>query len=103
MEPDDLVVFEIHYHNRIGENYFARPADRHQWFAYPRMTRDEILLIKQWDSAGALAGSNGAFGDASNPQTPATFSFHTAYHAVDGSEHAPRRQSIEVPCIAIYG
>ena len=23
VEPDDLVVFEIHYADRVGENYFA--------------------------------------------------------------------------------
>ena len=32
VHPEDLVVFEIHYHDRIGENYFAKHADRHQWF-----------------------------------------------------------------------
>lgn len=26
VKPEDLIVFEIHYHDRIGENYFARFA-----------------------------------------------------------------------------
>ena len=52
VHPEDLVVFEIHYQDRVGENYFAKHAPRHGWYYYPRMTREEALLIKQWDSAG---------------------------------------------------
>ncbi|MGE0862079.1 MAG: CmcJ/NvfI family oxidoreductase, partial [Gammaproteobacteria bacterium] len=40
VHPEDLVVFEIHYQDRIGENYFARHAARHRWYYYPAMTRD---------------------------------------------------------------
>jgi hypothetical protein len=57
--PEDLVVFEIHYPDRIGENYFAKHTTRHQMYYYPEMTRNEALLIKQWDSAGPLARSGG--------------------------------------------
>ena len=38
VQPDDLVVFEIHYHDRIGENYFARHNDGHCWYFYPEIT-----------------------------------------------------------------
>jgi hypothetical protein len=34
--PDDLVVFEIHYHDRIGENYFAKYSPNHEWWYYPQ-------------------------------------------------------------------
>lgn len=47
VHPDDLVVFEIHYANRIGENYFAKHRSDHRWHYYPELTRDEALLIKQ--------------------------------------------------------
>jgi hypothetical protein len=43
---DDLVVFEIHYHDRIGENWFAKYSPYHEWWYYPLMTRDEVVLIK---------------------------------------------------------
>ena len=102
VNPDDLVVFEIHYQNRIGENYFAKHADRHRWVYFPAMTRDEPLLIKQWDSAGTLAHSKGERGDASDPQAPCTFSFHTAFDDANGPANAPDRQSIEVRCLVIY-
>ena len=75
----DLVVFEIHYQDRIGENYFAKQAPGHQWHFYPGLTRDEALLIKQWDSAGPLACSGGVHGDDYDPAMPCTFSFHSSF------------------------
>jgi len=102
VSPEDLVVFEIHYHDRIGENYFAKHADGHQWYFYPALTGDEALLIKQWDSAGELARSNGANPDAVSPDAPCTFSFHTAFEDPTTPPDAPERWSIEVRCIALY-
>lgn len=100
--PEDLVVFEIHYEDRIGENYFAKASDDHRMYYFPQMTRDEALLIKQWDSAGPLARSNGNSGDGTNPDAPCTFSFHTAFHDEATPEDAPDRWSIEVRCMVIY-
>ena len=102
--PDDLVVFEIHYRDRIGENYFAKHARQHGWWYYPAMTRDEALLIKQWDSAGELARSRGfrADSDTGEGQGPCTFSFHSAFKDPAAPPNAPDRQSIEVRCIVLY-
>ena len=100
--PEDLVVFEIHYPNRIGENYFAKHSPRHQMYYYPAMTRDEALLIKQWDSGGPLARSNGRVGDADDDHAPCTFSFHSAFADPDSPSDAPDRWSIEVRCLVIY-
>ena len=102
VRPEDLVVFEIHYHDRIGENYFAKHADYHQWYFYPGLTRDEVLLIKQWDSFGELARSNGKNRDAITPDTPCTFSFHSAFEDPTTPIDAPERWSIEVRCAALY-
>ena len=100
--PEDLVVFEIHYPDRIGENYFARHASRHRWYYYPALTRDEVLLIKQWDSAGSLARSQGKNPDFSSGEAPCTFSFHSAFHDPETAADAPDRWSIEVRCAVIY-
>ena len=100
--PEDLVVFEIHYQDRVGENYFSKYAPRHQWYYYPAMTRDEALLIKQWDSAGPLARSAGRQADSDDTQSPCTFSFHTAFQDPSTPPDAPERWSIEVRCIALY-
>jgi len=102
VDPQDLVVFEIHYADRVGENYFARYAPRHRWYYYPELTRDEVVLIKQWDSAGPLARSGGARPDSSDPERPCTFNFHSAFRHPPAHPDAPDRWSIEVRCAAIF-
>ena len=102
VQPDDLVVFEIHYHDRIGENYFAKHAEDHGWYFYPDLTRDEALLIKQWDSDGPLATSDGAKADAADTDAPCTFSFHSAFEDPATPTKAAERWSIEVRCVALY-
>ena len=102
VDPEDLVVFEIHYQDRVGENYFAKHADRHAWYFFPDLTRDEALLIKQWDSAGTLARSSGDHSDSAAPEAPCTFSFHSAFDDPTIPLDAPDRWSAEVRCVAIY-
>ena len=102
VESDELVVFEIHYADRIGENYFSKHSSKHAMYYYPEMTRDETLLIKQWDSAGPLAQSNGKCSDSSDSNAPCTFSFHSAFVDSTIDEDAPDRWSIEVRCMVIY-
>ena len=102
VEPEDLVVFEIHYQDRIGENYFAKHSPRHQWYYYPEVTGEEAILIKQWDAAGAMARSNGARADSSDTQSPCTFSFHSAFEDPSTLPDAPQRWSIETRCIVVY-
>ncbi len=96
--PKDLVVFEIRYADRIGENYFVKYSPFHNWWFYPRMNRNEALLIKQWDSHGGLAKSQGGESDADH----STFSFHTAFEDPMTRDDAPDRRSIEVRCAVIY-
>ncbi len=102
VDPQDLVVFEIHYRDRIGENYFAKHSPRHRWFYYPGITGDEALLIKQWDSAGTLARTRGDQADAAAPGKPCTFSFHSAFDDRATPPDAPDRWSIEVRCMVLY-
>ena len=102
VRPEDLVVFEIHYEDRIGENYFAKHSDGHKWHFCSGLIRDEILLIKQWDSDGLLARSDGLKGDATGIREPCTFSFHSAFADPTTPADAPDRWSIEVRCMALY-
>ena len=102
VHPDDLVVFEVYYRDRTGENYLAKHADGHRWYCYPALARDEALLIKQWDSAGGLARSWGVKADAESPEAPCTFSFHSAFEDPTTPRDAPDRWSIEVRCVALY-
>lgn len=102
VHPEDLVVFEIHYVDRIGENYYAKYSDQHRWYFYANMTRDEVVLIKQWDSAGQIALSNGLQADSHCPDGPCTFSFHSAFEDPETPFDAPDRWSIEVRCAVLY-
>ena len=102
LDPQDLVVFEIHYADRIGENYYAKQSGDHCWYVYPGLTRDEALLIKQWDSAGELARSHGKSPDAMRPEGPCTFSLHSAFEDPQTPPDAPDRWSIEVRCAVLY-
>ena len=101
VDPADLVVFEIHMPDRIGENYWAKYSERHSFYSYPAMTREEALLIKQWDSAGLLASSNGGQSDRET-DGPCTFSFHSAFEDPQVPKDAPDRWSIEVRCMVVY-
>jgi len=55
------------------------PAQR--WYYAPRMTTNEVLLIKGWDSLD---------------DGRARFTPHSAFHAPETRENAPARESIEV-------
>ena len=94
---DSLLTFEIHYKDRIGENYFARHRNEHNWYYYPRMTAGEALLIKQWDSHDDIA--RGALADS----TTSTFSLHSAFLDPSSPTDAPSRESIEVRLVVIIG
>ena len=98
----DLIVFEIHYADRVGENYFAKHSLKHDWYFYDRMTKNEVLLIKQWDSEGVLATTKGKSSDSDFLKKPCTFSFHSAFEDPNTAEDAPDRWSMEVRCIVIY-
>lgn len=100
VKPEALVTFEIHYEDRVGENYFSKSTGNQEWWYYPEMTRDEVLLLKQWDSAGTLARSDGRRGDGET-EGACTFSFHSAV-AIDAPATAPDRESIEVRCICLW-
>mmetsp|Transcript_124242 Transcript_124242/g.220150 ORF Transcript_124242/g.220150 Transcript_124242/m.220150 type:complete len:264 (-) Transcript_124242:40-831(-) len=96
---DDLVVFEIHYADRIGENYFARHSASHVWSYFPQITRDEVILLKTWDSHGV------DFAEAALSKdrlVPSTFALHTAFEDPATPEGAPDRESIEVRVMAFF-
>lgn len=94
---EDFIVFEIHYEDRIGENYNARHSPGHKWWTFPGMAREEAMLLKCWDNAGLLAqhAPDGV------ERVPATFAFHTALD-VPARPDAPNRESIEVRTIAFF-
>lgn len=85
--PDDLVAARMVYPHRIGEEFRSRHSAAHRWHYYPRMTADEALLIKVFDSA--IDG-------------PARFSLHSAFDDPTTPPDAPPRESIEARTLVFY-
>ena len=86
VSEDELLTFQIHYSDRVGENYFARHHERHAWYYFPRMKREEALLIQQWDSSTDAA----------------KFALHSAFADPASPSDAPARESIEVRLVVVY-
>lgn len=91
--PEDLTVFEIHYEDRVGENYYSAPSSKHEWAYFPKMTRDEAILLQTWDSAG----------DAYDPaRGGGAHCIHTAFPDPSMREGAPDRLSLEVRVMCVF-
>jgi hypothetical protein len=83
----DLVASERRYPDRVGEIYAVTYNPNHRWFYFPRMQRDEVLLIKCFDSA-----TDGR----------ARLAVHTAFEDPTTPDDAPPRESIEIRTFAFF-
>ena len=86
VKPGTLVATDQVFPDRTGEIYHLTYDPEQRWYYAPRMTADEVLLIKGWDS---LADGRSRF-------TP-----HTAFPLPDTPATAPPRESIEIRTLAI--
>jgi hypothetical protein len=50
LSPDNLVISERRYPNRIGQTYAITYSPDHVWYWFPRMRRDEALVFKTYES-----------------------------------------------------
>jgi len=107
VDSNDLIVFEIRYAERVGENYFACRKDAHRWYYFSAMSRDEAVLIKCWDSRGSdflgfLETSRGWPRPPVSAAVPATFSLHSGFDDPATPRDARGRESIEVRTVAFF-
>jgi hypothetical protein len=102
LHPEDLVVFEIHYADRIGENYFAKWSERHRWYYFPHMTHDEVILLKTFDSHGTMVRDIQQKEQVGKDYI-SSMTLHTAFIDPSSPPDAPDRESIEVRCIVLWG
>ncbi|MGH7066349.1 MAG: CmcJ/NvfI family oxidoreductase [Acetobacteraceae bacterium] len=86
IQPADLIATDQIFPDRIGEIYHLAYNPGQRWYYAPGMTRDEVLLIKGWDSL-----SDGR----------ARFTPHGAFDLPATAEGAPARESIEVRTMVI--
>mmetsp|Transcript_7829 Transcript_7829/g.15256 ORF Transcript_7829/g.15256 Transcript_7829/m.15256 type:complete len:346 (+) Transcript_7829:311-1348(+) len=101
----DLVTFEVRYSDRTGENYLAGHSEGHRWTIFPEMNRDEVVLLKCWDSEGDFAKKNQTDSQGGGFAEPfSTFALHSAIELTDTSPapDAPARKSLEVRTVVIF-
>jgi hypothetical protein len=87
ISPDDFVVNERRYPNRVGQTYAITYNPAHQWYWLPRMRRDEALVFKVYDSA---------------KDGRARWSAHTAFEDPTSPPNARPRESIEIRTLAFF-
>ena len=87
VQTDDLVATDQVFPDRIGEIYHLTHRANQRWYYAPEMARDEVLLIKGWDS----------------DDTRSRFTPHTAFALPDQDPAAPARESIEIRTIVVIG
>ena len=84
---EDLVATDQRFPDRTGEIYQLAYNPQHRWYYAAEMERDEVILIKSWDSAYA--------DDASYPA-------HGAFQYPDQDPDAPPRESIEIRSYVVF-
>jgi hypothetical protein len=85
--PEDLLVSERRYPNRVGQTYRLKYNPAHRWFYFPQLARDEAIVFKVYDSA-----TDGR----------ARFTPHTSFADPATPSGAPPRQSIEARVLAFF-
>lgn len=85
--PENLIATDLIYSDRVGEIYEVTHSPGQRWVHYPQMERDEVLLIKGYDS---LADGRARF-------TP-----HTAFDDPATPAGAAARESIEIRTLVFY-
>jgi hypothetical protein len=85
--PQDLAVCDLVYQDRTGEIHQGVYSPAHRWYYFPRMERNEAILIKCFDSAR---------------DGRARFSLHSAVDDPTASPDAPPRESIEIRTFAFF-
>ena len=83
---EDLIATDQVFPDRVGEIYHLAYEPSQRWWYAPRMTPDEVLLIKGWDSLE----------DGRTRFTP-----HGAFELPDTPENAAPRESIEVRTLVV--
>jgi hypothetical protein len=84
----DLVASDMVYQHRRGEEFRCIFSPHHRWYYFPRLRREEAVLIKIYDSAE----------DGS-----ARFTLHSAFDDPTSPANAAPRESIEVRTFAFFG
>ncbi len=87
LSPENMVVTERRYQDRIGQTSAITWNPGHRWYWFPRMRPDEALVFKVYDSM---------------KDGRARFTAHTAFEDPATPPHARPRESIEIRTLAFF-
>lgn len=83
----DFFKLYLRYRDRDGENYVMKHSDNHRWWYFPKITPEQVILLKTYDSA---------------EDGRARFVGHSAFEDPTTREGAPIRESIEIRTICFF-
>jgi hypothetical protein len=85
--PADFVPSDLVYRDKVGETYRFTYNPDHRWFYFPRLERNEVILLKCYDS---------------KEDGRARFTAHSAFEDPTSAQDAAPRESIEVRALIFY-
>jgi hypothetical protein len=83
----DFITTDLKYRDRTGEVYSVAYSPTHRWYYFPRMQRNEALLLKCYDSA---------------EDGRARFTAHTGFDDPTSPPNAAPRESIEARMLVFF-
>jgi len=85
--PNNLVVTERRYPDRVGQTYAITYDPAHRWYWFPQMRPDEALVFKTYESQKTGC---------------ARWTAHTAFEDPTTTPDARPRESIEIRTLAFF-
>jgi glutathione S-transferase len=82
----DFFKLHLRYRDRNGENYVMKHNDAHKWFYFPKMTPEQVILLKTYDSEEGVA----------------QFVGHSAFVDPTSPPDAKTRESVEIRTICFF-
>jgi hypothetical protein len=87
LDAQDNVLTDLVYRDRVGEILGFIYNPQHRWYYFPRMERNEAILLKCYDS---------------KDDGRARFTAHTSFEDPDSPPNAAPRESIEVRALVFW-
>lgn len=87
LSAEDIVPSDLVYRERVGETYGFIYNPQHRWYYFPRMTPNEAILLKCYDS---------------KDDGRARFTAHTSFDDPNSPPNAAPRESIEVRALVFW-